>query len=219
MEIDVKNFIVGFNCVYGVHDLFIYGVTADKYFMKVDITGHTKGLGKAIFDELLEKKYHVQGFSRSNDFDINLSSNRDKIITEIQDYDVFINNAYSKDSQFEMLRRMIESWEGRKKIIININSKSIFAPTVPEFMRDYVLDKRQQYEFLQSRKFKAKPYVTDVILGLVETEMSGFFKARKLEPSVVAKYIVNQIEMHNHLYVQELVIDVPFQNWTEINSE
>lgn len=186
--------------------------------MKVGITGHTKGLGKAIYDELVNKQHQVLGFSRSNNYDIDQSSSRDSIINQIQDCDVFVNNAYSKDSQFEILQNLVACWEGQKKVIININSKSIFAPTVPAFMNEYVIDKKKQYEFLQGRKFKAIPYITNVTLGLVETEMSEFFKARKLDPNAVARFIVDIIENNDNLYVQDIVLDVPYQNWTDINS-
>ena len=37
--------------------------------MKISITGHSKGIGKACFD-LLSKEHNVVGFSRSNGFNI-----------------------------------------------------------------------------------------------------------------------------------------------------
>lgn len=183
--------------------------------MKIAITGHTKGIGKAIFEELTKRQHQVQGFSRSNAYDIGLSSCREEIISEVRDYDVFINNAYCKDSQFEMLKRIVEHWEGKNKIIININSKCIFATAVPEFMNDYVQDKIKQHQFLNQRKFKARPYVTDVILGLVDTQMSEVFKAKKLDPVEVASFIADSIEKHDSMYVQEVVIDVPYQDWQD----
>ena len=37
--------------------------------MKIAITGHTKGIGKALYDNL-SQQHEVEGYSRSNGFDI-----------------------------------------------------------------------------------------------------------------------------------------------------
>ena len=55
------------------------------------ITGHTKGIGKAISDKL-SLSYNIIGFSRSNGFDISIDQG--KIIKESQGADIFINNAF-----------------------------------------------------------------------------------------------------------------------------
>ena len=49
--------------------------------MKVVITGHTKGIGKSVFDLLNDKGYDVVGLSRSNGFDI---SEAQKVAEEIK---------------------------------------------------------------------------------------------------------------------------------------
>ena len=69
--------------------------------MKIAITGHTKGIGKACVDLF---DHECIGFSRSNGFDI------DKSITSIvrasKDCDVFINNAFNYHSQIKMFQEM-----------------------------------------------------------------------------------------------------------------
>ena len=52
--------------------------------MKIAITGHTKGIGKCIFDNIIS-----DGFSRTNGFDI---TKPDTFIDSIKNFDVFINN-------------------------------------------------------------------------------------------------------------------------------
>ena len=59
--------------------------------MKIAITGHTNGIGKACYD-LLSQEHQVIGFSRSSDYDIN---DPESIFSSAKDSDVFINNAYS----------------------------------------------------------------------------------------------------------------------------
>ena len=38
--------------------------------MNVFVTGHTSGLGKAIYDTCISYDYHTVGLSRSNGFDL-----------------------------------------------------------------------------------------------------------------------------------------------------
>ena len=63
--------------------------------MKIAITGHSKGIGKACFD-VLSKDHEVIGFSRSNGFNINQPR---KIFIASINCDVFINNAYIMDTK------------------------------------------------------------------------------------------------------------------------
>ena len=60
--------------------------------MKVAITGHTKGIGRAIAD--LYYTDEVVGFSRSNGYDISVEESISRIITESLECDIFVNNAY-----------------------------------------------------------------------------------------------------------------------------
>ena len=86
--------------------------------MKVAITGHTSGIGQALF-------YAVGngvGFSRSNSWNINNSVDRQKIIEQITDCDVFVNNAFDGYGQCNMLFEVWKEWFATDKLIINIGS-------------------------------------------------------------------------------------------------
>jgi hypothetical protein len=188
----------------------------DKYIMKVAITGHTRGIGAAIFHELVQRNHSVIGYSLTSGFDINQEPHRQQILLESADCDIFINNAFCPDAQFKLLQMFVAEWEGLDKVIVNVNSKSIFAPTVPNSMKLYVEDKKAQNQFIQQRKFKARPQIVNLILGLVETEMSQMFVAKKLQPSHIAKLLVDILEHRDQIYVQDLILDVPFQDWIDI---
>ena len=97
--------------------------------MKVAITGHSKGIGKALADIFETNGHTVLGFSRSNGFDISESANRISILNKSQDADIFINNAYHPTGQLDLLKEIIEQWRYSNKIIINIGSKCIMYPT------------------------------------------------------------------------------------------
>ena len=69
--------------------------------MKIAITGHTSGIGKGMYDHFLNQNHEVFGLSRSNGFDI--SKNIKEIVEISEECDLFINNAYSGDSQLKLL--------------------------------------------------------------------------------------------------------------------
>ena len=87
--------------------------------MKYGLTGHTSGIGRAIYDRL---KPHVVGFSRSNGYDITSKSDRARICADLVDCDVFINNAQADYAQVDMLIDIFSSWKDYHKTIINVGS-------------------------------------------------------------------------------------------------
>ncbi len=89
--------------------------------MKIGITGHSKGLGKALF-ESLAIEHDVVGFSRTNGYDIKSPFDRKKIVKESKDLDVFINLVHNYFHQTDMLYEMHKSWTDQNKFIINISS-------------------------------------------------------------------------------------------------
>jgi NADP-dependent 3-hydroxy acid dehydrogenase YdfG len=89
--------------------------------MKVAITGHTSGIGKALYTKFSPD---VIGFSRSTGFDISKSDNREKIREMSKDCDIFINNAYNNYAQIDILYLMHTAWINTNKIIINISSNA-----------------------------------------------------------------------------------------------
>jgi len=75
--------------------------------MKICITGHTKGIGKFLYNKLSEKNHTVLGFSRSNGFDLDYHIHR--VITESKGCDLFINNASAGDAQIILLQELCTS--------------------------------------------------------------------------------------------------------------
>ena len=89
---------------------------------KFAITGHTKGLGKALANKIVTP---VLGFSRSSGHDISTEDGRLDIVAQSADCNVFINCAYCGDlSQVDMLYSIYNSWKDRDSLIINIGSET-----------------------------------------------------------------------------------------------
>lgn len=184
--------------------------------MKIAITGHTKGIGKAITDYLQDQGHEVLGYSRSNGFDISSEHVRNFIVEQLKYCDVFINNAFALSAQKDLLLKSINLWRDTDNIIINMNSKSILMPTVPEYMKDYVDDKLQQQQIIKDRIFKARPYIINFTVGLVDTDMSKVFNSKKINPTDLAKLICNLLEFKGSLAVQDILVEVPDLNWDNI---
>ena len=85
--------------------------------MKIAVTGHTKGLGKSIYDHFEDSI----GFSRSNGFDITNEDHYPKILEQVKFCDVFINCATDRFGQTELLFYIAHFWKGK---IINIGSQA-----------------------------------------------------------------------------------------------
>lgn len=187
--------------------------------MKVIITGHTNGIGLALANELASRGHEIIGFSLANKNDISDPLIRDKILLHLNDADVFINNVYYPKVQTELLERALAFWEGRQKLIVNLGSKSIYADVIPLAMKDYVADKKQQNTLIENRKLKATPQVMNLILGLVDTSMSKALDGKKLNPADLAKFVCDAIELKDQMYIQNLTVDVPYQNWTDIRHK
>jgi short-subunit dehydrogenase len=97
--------------------------------MKIAVTGHTQGLGKSLYKELVKQDHDVLGLSLENGYDINNISN---IIDAIESSDCFINNAQDNFKQTELFLALSKKWlnvPGKK--IINIGSLILSLPTTP----------------------------------------------------------------------------------------
>jgi hypothetical protein len=88
--------------------------------MQYAITGHSKNIGKYLFNVLSP---NAIGFSRSNGYDITKKEDRRRIIEESFDCNIFINNAPAEFGQSEMCLELWHEWKNLSKIIINVGSR------------------------------------------------------------------------------------------------
>lgn len=140
--------------------------------MKFALTGHTKGIGKGLYDKLIKDGHTVSGFSRSNGYDI--SKKYLDILKESKDCDCFVNNAYCGDSQKTLFDLIYEMWKkDSTKTIINILSKSRYT----EFNginSKYSNDKKNLYKDAMSRIFDdaRKCRIINISLGMADTNFN-----------------------------------------------
>jgi short-subunit dehydrogenase len=173
----------------------------------VAITGHTRGIGLALAHEFEQRGYTVFGFSRTNGYDIAVDQTR--IIEQARTADIFINNAHHITAQFDLLKNMTEEWQGTDKRIINLSSKGAFVPN--RFKDQYCDAKHKQNEFIRSRILTDSPRITNIIVGLVATELSKRWDYKKIDPIDLAKLIYDLTVCP--MSVQEIVLEVPGFDW------
>jgi coproporphyrinogen III oxidase len=90
---------------------------------KIIITGHTRGIGKAIYDKFKEISCReIVGMSRSNGYD--LEQDFDKIVAEAEGCEIFINNAYCERQQL----RLVEALKDKVDMMIVMGSVSRMYP-------------------------------------------------------------------------------------------
>jgi nucleoside-diphosphate-sugar epimerase len=87
--------------------------------MKIAITGHSKGIGKALADVYESRGHEIVGLSRSNGYNI---KSIPKCADAIETCDMFINNAQAGFAQTELLFEMAKRWSGTKKHIVVIST-------------------------------------------------------------------------------------------------
>jgi hypothetical protein len=92
---------------------------------KYAITGHTAGIGQALFDKLSP---NCIGFSRSAGYDITNRNDRQRIIRESSECDIFINNATDDMGQTLLLIELFNKWKDTDKVIINVGSRIAEVP-------------------------------------------------------------------------------------------
>lgn len=155
--------------------------------MKIALTGHTKGIGRAIYEQL-SKNHEVVCFSRANTYDINVIIDRQRIIEESKDCDVFINNAYYPYAQTALAEEWFSQYKGENKLLVNIGSyvieilrdPELYPAMAAEFAKYHIYELWNGYketkESLEkiSKNFNSEKVLTRTILvnpGVVDTEL------------------------------------------------
>ena len=139
--------------------------------MKIAISGHTKGIGKNIFDNIIS-----DGFSRTNGFDI---TKPDEFIESIKNFDVFINNTFHPIYQKEIFEKLFSIWKYEEKTIINILNLSTLLIDDLNTQHEYFKSKQLFKESIQKTLLKnknKKVRVVNLFVGTMENHNNYFGK-------------------------------------------
>ena len=105
------------------------------------ITGHTSGLGNSFYRLLDKHGYQVYGFSQSNGYDLRDYSQVGRMLAEIKDFDLFINNAKPDYAQAQIVYRLSREWS--QGTVISIGSQAAINPSkwTDTFLLEYLTQK------------------------------------------------------------------------------
>jgi NAD(P)-dependent dehydrogenase (short-subunit alcohol dehydrogenase family) len=183
--------------------------------MKIAITGHTRGIGKAIHDKFVNDGHEVIGLSRSNGYDLSDSVQREEAFKHIVSSDMFINNAFVSFREptnhqtfipIELLFRVHRHWLGKsnKRIFVIGSWSSQFNKLDYDYtgyqIHKFALEKACWtlcLESLYPRIFLLKP-------GRVDTAMSANRNGPKMDPEEIANLIDLILKLENNIYVREI---------------
>jgi len=152
--------------------------------MRVAITGHTGGLGLAFFNYFVEQGHEVLGFSKSTGFDISNPNTRIKILESIDNFDIFINNAYSGPDNYQLtlLDMVYNAWSNQSKIIINVSSR---------YVKDNLLYCKHKLELDNycEKRIYDMPRIINLKPGLIDTSRVKHIKGEKMTVDLVVKIL------------------------------
>lgn len=173
--------------------------------MKIAITGHTRGIGKAIADVFSDQGHEIIGLSRSNGYDI---INTQMIVDAAKDCDVFINNAYHEYEQEKLLKALNIEWKGTEKTIVSIGSIVTDYPRIEKHLDNqdwpYRNHKRSLRDtFRRVIKFPLSCRLVLISPGATDTDMIKQHDCVKMNPSEVAKTVRYAVE---NKFIKELIV-------------
>tara|TARA_R110002126_G_scaffold71853_1_gene179802 strand:+ start:2030 stop:2659 length:630 start_codon:yes stop_codon:yes gene_type:complete len=180
--------------------------------MKIAITGHSRGIGKAVYEKLQEREgYEFRGYSRSNGYDIGV--NYQKVIDEIieWDADVVFNNAWSwqNNAQNLIVKQLHEAWADVEKVIISTGSSSGYYGHNPS--ESYASNKIElmNYHVKASLDWptRNKTRCQSISFGYVQTSILEDTEDAKnyIPVKDAAELMINLIEPRNYIIADQLV--------------
>jgi NADP-dependent 3-hydroxy acid dehydrogenase YdfG len=161
--------------------------------MKIAITGHTRGIGKALHDGFKAQGHEIIGFNRSTPANISTDAGIDRIVEASKDCDIFIINAYDTQrikttmgfSQTVLLYKMWEQWRGKDKIIIVLGSRASdvhYARSIQYSTHKRALDDAVK----QLRNLElSNPHILNLRPGMTDTDAVNTVDLKKMDPAYV----------------------------------
>jgi NADP-dependent 3-hydroxy acid dehydrogenase YdfG len=162
--------------------------------MKLAITGHTSGIGKAIFELYPD----ALGISRATGYNLNHLEARNRAVRDSASCDVFVNNACA--SQVPLLYELWEQWKDLDKVIINISSDAgdyHHNKAYPYSVHKTTLDNAS----LQLQQSKLPCKVINIRPSYVDTPRVEHIEAKKMDPADVALYVKQLLEMDRTFWI------------------
>lgn len=178
--------------------------------MRVAITGHTAGIGKAFAEQLAQRGHTVVGISRREGENIRRVPHTASLI---EPCDLFINNAQTGYAQTELLYEVWARWQGKERYIWNISTMMTESPvnSQPDGQDDLIMSQyRNQKLALEeaSRQLRFKsnwPHISIIRPGGVATQ-ENFNNTNKADVNQWVSDIINIFSLQENIDISEVSI-------------
>ena len=178
--------------------------------MKIAITGHTAGIGKAFAEQLGQRGHTIVGISRREGENIRRVPHTASLI---EPCDLFINNAQTGYAQTELLYEVWSRWQGQQKYIWNISTMMTESPvnSQPNGQPDLTMSQyRNQKLALEeaSRQLRFKnswPQISIIRPGGVTTQ-DQFDNTNKANVDVWVKSVIDTFSHNDNIYISEISV-------------
>jgi NADP-dependent 3-hydroxy acid dehydrogenase YdfG len=167
--------------------------------MKLIITGTTSGLGLSC-----KNYFHNHNIIELNRPQYDLDKNLNDFVFD--NFDVYINNAYSNWAQVDLLYRLFEKNKDRDCKIINIGS--VCADRTYDKVYPYAIHKLALAAACnQLQQIDSRCRIIHLKLGRMQTPMTIHRPNPKLDTTQISQQIDYIIKMDNSIVIKELTID------------
>ena len=178
--------------------------------MKIAITGHTHGIGKAFAEQLTERGHFIVGISRRDGQNIRRVPHTASLI---EPCDLFINNAQSQYAQTELFYEVWKRWKDKEKYIWNISTMMTEQPIngTPDGQEDIVMSQYRNQklaleEASKQLRFKSNwPKISIIRPGGVATQTTWNNK-NKADVNQWAKNVINTFSQDDNINITEISI-------------
>jgi len=178
--------------------------------MKIAITGHTHGIGKAFAEQLIERGHTIVGISRGEGENIRRISHTASLI---EPCDMFINNAQTQYAQTELLYEVWKRWQDKEKYIWNISTMMTETPinSTPDGQDDLLMSAyRNQKIALEnaSKQLRFKnswPNISIIRPGGVATQ-EQWDNTNKADVKLWVKSVIDTFAHNDNIFISEISI-------------
>lgn len=176
----------------------------------IAITGHSAGIGLALARIYKKKGHDIIGLSRRNGYNI---KSIPKVVNQVKDADIFINNAQAGFAQTELLFALYKEWQGKEnKLIINISTMMTAEPLSPIpglDMTEYYVQKVALEEAIkQLRYYRNWPKLCLVKPGAIATQPGQTSPRPYADVNAWAEKLVDLLDCGIDLEVAEISLMV-----------
>jgi NAD(P)-dependent dehydrogenase (short-subunit alcohol dehydrogenase family) len=178
--------------------------------MKIAITGHSNGIGKAFAEQLTARGHSIVGISRRDGENIRRVPHTASLV---EDCDLFINNAQTQYAQTELLYEVWNRWQGKEKYIWNISTMMVEEPVngMPDGQDDLLMSQyRNQKIALEeaTRQLRHKnnwPQLSIIRPGGVATQKK-FDNTGKADVNKWVKSVIDTFAHNDNILISEISI-------------